>query len=189
MSKRINRTVSLEQTKQYAATEQDAMNLLARVLMAAPTQSAPTQSSPTQSTAGPRIDEMLDQIGVRKTTGPYVCSGGRGLTYADPNRNGLGKSDGSLVTQDGLIEAGCHVRWQVNAGRRQRTMIYVTLESDDTYTVRLWQKTTQAHARKTGVYGKVLYENTDVYCYNLSEICASVYDKFLQDHCDGFLPL
>jgi hypothetical protein len=127
-----------------------------------------------------RIQQMMEQIGLG-INGGFCYVGATQKIYS--NKNGDSKPINSVVGEDGLIDFECGLTFKVNGN--QNWKMIVTVEGNDTYTVRLWAATRGAN----GVFGKVLYEYKDVYCDMLQDIVESTYDQAIKEHRGGWIPI
>lgn len=132
-----------------------------------------------------RIEQMVEQLGGLGLGSAFVYCGATQI--AQKAREDDSKPDPSIVTEEGLIDFQTGIQFKVN-GRSTWKMI-VTLEPSDTYTVRLWQGNFAGKTARSGLYGEILYEFTDVYCDSLQDIVEGIYDKAINEYLDGFIPL
>jgi len=74
----------------------------------------------------------------------------------------------------------------VNGKEREAWKMVVSLESDDTYTVRLFRKATpEEWGRK--ILAVVLDTDTDVYCDNLQAVVEGMYDQAIKKYNRGMI--
>ena len=133
-----------------------------------------------------RIKTMIEQLGGTGLTGAIVYCGGRDTTYM--GRDDDAYPDPSYVDERGLVGYQIGICFRVNGKRGRNWKMLITLEPNDTYTVRLWCAATRSQQRQ-GIFGVVLDERTDVYADQLQEVVERVYDQAIKNHCDGFIPM
>jgi hypothetical protein len=136
-----------------------------------------------------RIEQMMEQMGALNKNISRNCFAYIGATnpiYKAREDDAL--PDPSSVGKDGMIEYQVGLQFNVNI--KPGWKIIVTLEPDDTYTVRLWRQ----HRRNTWLQkdgsmlvGEVIEEMTDVYCDMLQETVEHIYDQAIQKHNNGFI--
>lgn len=113
------------------------------------------------------LEETIQQLGGRGLSGALVYTGVRAIGQLRDEV--AGKSDGTIG-------------FQVNGRRGYKWFITVTLEFNDTYTVKLL-------ARRGRVPFTEFDKRTDVYCDELKEVFESMYDRGIQQHAEGFIPI
>lgn len=132
-----------------------------------------------------RIEQMIALLGGLGLGGSFAYVGASQIVYK--SREDESKPDPSKVTDVGLIDYQIGIQFKINGKRLWK--IIVSLEPSDTYTVRLWQGYSISTVDLLGIWGRVLYEFTDVYCDSLQDIVEHVYDTAIEEYLDGFIPL
>ncbi|HOW68823.1 MAG TPA: hypothetical protein P5186_29385 [Candidatus Paceibacterota bacterium] len=84
----------------------------------------------------------------------------------------------------GYVDYEVGLQCQVNGKRGKAWTLIIAYEPDDTYTVWL----IEGH-RERSAESMVLARVEDVYCDTLQSVIESVYDRAIQEHNDGFIPL
>lgn len=117
--------------------------------------------------------------------GAFAYTGGRNIGFRC--RPDDSKPINSQVLENGLIEYEIGIQYIPNIGRNWKMI--VTLEGDDTYTVRLWKSYTRPRAARTGVFGEIVTEVKGVYNDMLQDIVETTYDKAINSHFGGFISI
>lgn len=91
----------------------------------------------------------------------------------------------SSVGDGGRVQMAVGLYFRVNTTRK--IYMYVAYEPDDTYTVYLWQENPTKKFLKTGQLGTVLDERHCVYCDELAATIEAIYDKYINEHQQGFI--
>jgi hypothetical protein len=137
-----------------------------------------------------QIQAIMEQLG-NGLRGARAFVGASQLTYSCKHETGSGESK---VLDNGLVDAPVALTFNVNGKKSAGWKIIISLEPSDTYTVRLW-KPIPMRAKKVlegrwdGKLGEVLDESSDVYCDQLQESVERMYDRAIQQHNGGFIPL
>jgi hypothetical protein len=118
-----------------------------------------------------RIKSIIDQTGGEGLGGAFCYIGAQNFVYLDRDLSSSEFKDGMLTFSTGLL-------FKVNGGWRGWKMA-ITLEPNDTYTVRL-----MAVRRDRA---KLLDEVTDVYCDMLKFTVESMYDNAVNKYSGGFI--
>ena len=132
-----------------------------------------------------RTDTMIAQMGGTGLNGAFAYTRGRNISYKC--RDDDSKPLNSEVLGNGLIDFEIGIQFTPNIGRSWKMII--SLEGDDTYTVRLWKPYTAPKAAKTGLFGKVMAEAKYVYNDMLKDIVESMYDEAINTHFGGFISI
>jgi hypothetical protein len=117
------------------------------------------------------IKDIISQTGGNGLYGAFAYIGARAFTYEYT-------TFGSKF-ENGYLKMGVGLMFKVNGGNRGWRMA-ITVEPDDTYTVRLIAVRGKA---------KLLDEKTNVYCDNLKNIVEDMYDNAIKNHCNGFITI
>jgi len=91
----------------------------------------------------------------------------------------------SSVRKDGQVLQGVGVYFRVNTKRK--IYLYVSYEPDDTYTLRLWKAHTPLEYVKYQTIGKVLDEQTEIFCDILGDVIERMYEKYIREYQNGFI--
>jgi len=93
----------------------------------------------------------------------------------------------STISADGRVLMDVGLYFRVNTTRK--IYMFVAYETDDTYTVYMWRPYTVKEVIKNNNHdqGKVLAERRGVYCDNLGEVIERLYDKYIEEHQNGFI--
>jgi len=132
-----------------------------------------------------RIETMVAQLGGRGMSGAFLYTGASQMGYKAREDDATPRDSG--VEKHGLISYEIGIQFKVNSTKRWK--IIVTLESNDTYTIRLWHPFRRDKFIRTGIVGEVLDKATDVYCDQLQSIVESIYDQAIEKYCNGCIPL
>lgn len=132
-----------------------------------------------------RIEQMIELLGGLGLESSFTYTGATRIVCK--SREDGSKPDPSLVTDAGLVDYQVGIQFKVN-GKRFWKMV-VSLEPSDTYTVRLWQGYTIPRIARSGKFGEVLYEFSDVYCDSLQDMVEHIYDLAVDEYLGGFIPL
>ena len=132
-----------------------------------------------------RTDTMIEQMGGLGINGAFIYTGARKVSYKC--RDDDSKPLNSKVLDNGLIDYEIGIQYKPNIGRNWKMI--VSLEGDDTYTVRLWKPYTAPRAAKTGLFGEVVTEFEGVYDDMLQDIVESTYDNAIKEHFGGFISI
>jgi hypothetical protein len=137
-----------------------------------------------------QIQAIMEQLG-SGLRGARAYVGASQLTYSCKQESGGGESK---VLENGLVDAPVALTFNVNGKKGAGWKIIISIEPSDTYTVRLW-KPVRVSAKKVaegrwdGKNGEILDESTDIYCDQLQESVERMYDRAIQKHSGGFIPL
>ena len=137
-----------------------------------------------------QIQAIMEQLG-NGLNGARAYVGASQLTYSCKHEAGGGNSK---VLENGLVDAPVALTFNVNGKKGAGWKIIISIEPSDTYTVRLW-KPVPMRAKKAlevgwdGKVGEILDESTDVYCDQLQESVERMYDRAIQKHSGGFIPI
>lgn len=140
------------------------------------------------------IRTIVDQCGGMGLSGAFVYVGAERFVYRHPpeydgNWDGECRSSfRSEVTRDGQINYDVGLSFRVNGKRGQRWTMLIVYEPDDTYSIYLWRPGRPSEQER-GIFGVALDQRNDVYCDTLKEVVERMYDRGIQHHCDGFIPL
>ena len=130
-----------------------------------------------------RIEQMVEQIGPRNLF--YTGFNHRkGLLGNDPNPEASPKI--SKVLPNGLIDSDCYLSWEVNVTKGTTWKMFIALEPNDTYTVRLWKSFRQSLKTPNKPFGEVVEEQEAVYADSLAPVIRAMYDRALQKYNNGF---
>jgi len=129
-----------------------------------------------------QIQAMLEQMG-SGLSGARVYVGASKLTYSCKYETG---GAASKVMKNGTVDAPVALIFSVNGKRGAGWKMIVSLEPSDTYTVRLWKPCWRTSSDRVG---EILDESSDIYCDQLRECIERMYDRAIQKHCGGFIPL
>ena len=140
-----------------------------------------------------QIEQMRQQLGSGLRSA-LAYTGAHQLTYSCKYEFGGGFSK---VLDNGLVEAPVALTFKVNGKRGAGWRIIINIETNDTYSVRLWEAVRMGAKKaaklmtenKPIALGKVLAEAKDVYCDNLKQVVEQMYDNAIKQHCGGFVPL
>jgi len=91
----------------------------------------------------------------------------------------------SSVSDSGRVQMDVGLYFRVNTTRK--IFMYVAYESDDTYTVYMWRPYSPMEFVKTNKFGKVLDERHGIYCDELAGTIEAIYDKYINEHQQGFI--
>lgn len=131
------------------------------------------------------IQQMIEQLG-QGYSGALIYTGGHDLIYRC--RPDGSRPDPSSVTEAGAIEFQTGLQFRVNGRRNAGWKIFVSLEPNDTYTVRLWRRALPTE-QATGLAGVILDTANDVYCDDLQLTVEGMYDTAIEKFNQGFIPL
>lgn len=134
-----------------------------------------------------QIRQMIDQMGGLGITGAFAYIGANQI--CSRSRPDDSKPDPSVVTPQGAISYQVGLQFAVNGKRGEGWKMVVAFEPSDTYTVRLWRRSTEDELKNAGVMGVILDSTDDVYCDNLQRVVESMYDRAIEQYCNGFISL
>ena len=134
------------------------------------------------------IQAIVLQAGGLGLRGAFVYVGAHHLTYRCPEPVGEYRSSRpSRLTSEagvGFVEYEVGLQCHVNGKRGHRWTLVIAYEPNDTYTVWL----VEGHrGRKPDTM--VLACQRDVYCDTLQGVIEAVYDRAIQEHNQGFVPV
>jgi hypothetical protein len=134
------------------------------------------------------IQAILAQAGGLGLTGAFVYVGADHFTYRCAQRHGEYRSSrpSRLVSEGGppRVEYEVGLQCRVNGKTGHRWTLIIAYEPTDVYTVWL----VEGHAARTADT-MVLACHRDVYCDTLQGVIEAAYDRAIQEHNGGFIPL
>jgi len=134
------------------------------------------------------IRTIIAQAGGHSLRGAFVYIGAYDYSYRCAELHGEYRSGrpSRLVIDHGrgYVDYEVGLQCQVNGKRGRAWTLIITYEPDDTYTVWLIEGRGERSAESM-----VLARVEDVYCDTLQSVIESVYDRAIQEHNDGFIPL
>lgn len=134
------------------------------------------------------VRAIIDQAGGLGLRGAFAYIGASGLSYKCSEHYGeyRSASPSRLMANQGIIfvEYEIGLQCRVNGKRGQGWTLIIAYEPNDTYTVWLVEG---HHGRKGDSMVLACHEN--VYCETLQSVIESTYDRAIQEHNDGFIPL
>jgi len=134
------------------------------------------------------IRSIVDQAGGTGMTGAFCYVGASQYVYLCPKADGEYRSGyKSHVAEQGdgsyTVKFGVGLRFKVNGKRGAGWYMVIAYEPDDTYTV--WLVENRNNRNPSGM---VLECMDDVYCDILKEVIEGMYDRALNNYCEGVVP-
>ena len=134
------------------------------------------------------VQAIFAQAGGLGLRGAFVYIGAQHFTYRCPEMVGEYRSSypSQLKSEAGVgfVDYEVGLQCRVNGKRGHRWTLIIAYEPNDVYTVWL----VEGHrGRQPG--SMVLACQRDVYCDTLQGVIEAVYDRAIQEHNGGFIPL
>ncbi|HNQ89031.1 MAG TPA: hypothetical protein PKM73_10490 [Verrucomicrobiota bacterium] len=134
------------------------------------------------------VQAIIAQAGGLGLRGAFVYVGASAFTYrcAEPHGEYRSSRPSRLVSEggQGFVDYEVGLQCRVNGKRGHVWTLIIAYEPNDVYTVWL----VEAH-RQRQPGSMVLACQRDVYCDTLQGVIEAAYDRAIQEHNQGFIPL